>query len=803
MRKIHTHRRWRWMVAALAALAITAGIGLCQIQPSGTKAGLIQFDVISELNMLTPSGPAYPNRVVFARYWVCKDYYAVCTFWMEPHPGIWNMGATIFFSDDTGFRIEDEDSSEFIPVNTTYPKPLGARGPFPGGTMLRSRSLFVAETRFAEVEAASRRVYVNDLEPVKSQKPDADGIIDVNVPEQHGGGTRKLAHLKVRAQDDRIESMELFDDQQQQLGRMRYEYERDGSTPQITKLIADWPARPVKLAIDVNATTSSKSGKRKIDMVAEIDYVSHKGGRTSTVTYRNVAIGSKALRLPVQVEVRRSDDKRLIRSARLINFKEVDLDKAGVWRAAKAFGSFSREDKALAQLVQEYLAEPPRKRKPLQVDPNDVAFVKRLIAKYPVPEVAKPPEELVKPHRLMHGPLDHDPEVAMQQIQTWEEARRQERAERQEQMKAWREQVAKTPKPKRMTVEPGDAGAIRERIARYEEMLARPMTEQEKTIYHARGWLQRTIHRTEDEREIEKLRHQLQHILSYHHAPRPPEKKPKAMEPDDLKLICQLQDHYKELAAKQDRGLGEQLKALDALTRLDRILGNYEAFEEHTTRYLQTVRDAGLVAMHMVGGYKKIEKLMEAGQYDKANEVMKPWADKSAADHDPDTIFRFASMKARGPALSWASVQVLDRLLKRPGLSRVQRYEALALRAIHLDEIDRFLADPEAGDNESGGVDQWILSTTTRAGISKLVEPAVRQAVSAWGALGPARLSEAKPYSTENLPAQVKNMKEAPDATRLQETSARLNRIVSQRFEQKGTSPSPRETGQSAPTRKR
>lgn len=814
MRKTHIGRCRLWIAVALIALSAAAGIGFSQIQPSGRKAGLIQFDVISELNMLTPSGPTYPNRVVFARYWVCEDYYAICMIWMEPHPSIRNMGSTIFLSDEAGFRIDEEDQREFVPVNTTYAKPLGERGPSPAGAALGSHPAFVAQTRFAEVAAASRRVYASDLGSVKSQKPGTDGVIDVNVPRGPGVVTRKLAHLKVRAKDERIESMELFDNQKRPLGRMRYEYERDGNTPSLTKLIADWPERPEKLAIDVNVVVTSssidvntvgtpKSEKKRINKTSEIDYVSHKGGRTATVTYKNVALGGKVLRLPMLVEVRRSDDKRLVRSARLMNFKQLDLDKAGVWQAAKAFGGFTGDDHALAQLVKKYLAEPVRTRKPLRVDPNDVAFVKRLIAKYPVPEVAMPPEELRAGPRMKHRAPDLDPEVGAQQTLMWKEADKRERAQRREQMKAWREQVAKTPKPKQMMVEPADAIVIRARIALYEEMLARPMTEQEKTIYHAQGWfMPPPRHPSEDEQEISGLRSKLRRILNYHHAPRPPEKKPKTVDPDDFRLICQLQDHYNELATQQDRGLGERLKALDALTRLDRILRNYDAFEEHTTRYLQMVRGGGLVAMHMVGGYEKIEDLIEAGQFDKTDEAMRPWADKVAADNDADTIFRFVNMKARGPALSWASVQVLDRFLKRPGLSPVQRYEALALRAINLDEIDRFLADPEAGNNDPGGVDQWILSTTTKAEIGKLVKTAILQAVSAWEALGPARLSEAKPYSTNGISGMQQNMMEAPDATRLQETSARLDRIVSQRFGQKGPAPGPRETKRPAPTRR-
>jgi len=803
MRQTHTSRRRLWVAVALAALSTAGGIGLCQIQPSGQKAGLIQFDVISELNMLTPSGPTLPNRVVFARYWVCEDYYAAAVVRAEPYE---DLRTLIVLSDKTGFRIDDEDHHEYVPVNTTYPKPLGERGPIPVRTVLGSTPSFVAKTRFAEAEAASRRVYASDLGPAKSLKSGANGVVDVNVPKGTGGITRKLAHLKVRAKDDRIESMELFDSQERQLGTMRYEYEREGNTAQLTKLIADWSARPVKLGVDVNEAGSPKS---------VIDYVSHKGGRTSTVTYRNVTVGDRVLRLPVQVEVCRSDDKRLLRSAKLMTFKRVDLDKAGVWRAARTFAGLSSEDLALERLRDKYLEAPPRKRRPLQVDPNDVALARRLIAKYPVPDVSKPsrPGREARMKRVVPGT---DPNVEMQQRRTRAEAGRQESAQWQDDIRASREQAAKTPAPKQMMVEPGDARAIRERIARYGDMLLPPpLTEQEKAKLDSQGSVHRTSNPTESEQEIKELRRKLGRILDYHRIPHLPEDKPKAVEPNelDLKHICQLQSHYEKLAMQQDRGLGGQLRALGALAQLDGILHDYDAFEGHTVRYLQMIRDAGLVPMHMVGGFEHIRHLVKAGQYDKANKLIKPWADRSGAENDADAIFRFADMQGYGPALSWASMQIIDRLLKRPGLSPVQRYEALALRAINLDRIDGFLADPEAsnsgrlatdpeaGRNESRAVSQWILSTTTRTGISRMVEPAVRQAVSAWEALGPARLSEAKPYSTENMSPRAKNEMEVPDATRLQETSAQLDKIVRQRFGQKGAATGPRQTKQPAPTR--
>jgi hypothetical protein len=791
MRKAPASRRRRWAVVALVVLATAAGIGFSQIQPSGKKAGLIQFDVVSELNMLSLGWPSHPNKVVFARYWVCADYYAVSVIRTEPSG---DLNTLVVLSDETGFRLDDEERSEDVALNTTYRKPLGERGPFPVRNVLGSTPPFIANTRHAEAEAASRRVYVSDLGPLKDPKPGAGGVIDVTVPKGSAGITRKLAHLKVRAQDGRIESMELFDGQQRQLGKMRYEYERDGNLPQLARLIADWSAKPEKLAVDVDETGSPRS---------TVDYVSHKGGRTSTVTYKNIAIGDKVLRLPVQVEVHRSDDKRLLRSAKLMNFKQVNLDKAGVWQAAKTFAGLSSEDHALVRLRDKYVGTPPRKPRPLQVDPNDVAVARRLIAKYPVPEAPKPPN---RPWR--RGPVervtpDVDPNVGPQERRAWQEAGKAESAQRLEEIKARREQATKTPKLKQVTVEPGDARAIRERVARYGDMLVPPpLTEQEKAKYASQEWVHRTSEPTEEEREIRELRDNLRTILNYHRVPELPEDKPKPVEPGDLNLVSQLRSHYEKLAVQQDQGLGAQLRALGALTRLDWIVHDYDAYEGHTVRYLKVIRDAGLVPMHMVAGFEHIRYLVTAGQRDKANKLMKLWADRSGAENDADAIFRFVNMEGRGPALSWASVQLLDRLLERPGLSPVQRYEALALRAIDLDEIDRFQADSEADRNKSRAINEWILSTTTRAGISKLVEPAIRQAVSAWGALGPARLSEAKPYSTKNLAPQVRNANEVPDATRLQETSAQLDRIVRQRFDQKGTTPGPPKAGRPGPTRK-
>ena len=241
------------------------------------------------------------------------------------------------------------------------------------------------------------------------------------------------------------------------------------------------------------------------------------------------------------------------------------------------------------------------------------------------------------------------------------------------------------------------------------------------------------------------------------------------------------------------------MKALHVLSRLDLMAKDYDAFEGHATRYMQTLSEAGLNQVYMGGGSRYIDDFVAASQYEKANRLLGPWADRSAAANDANGVYRFCG-SFHGEA--WAGFQVLDRFLKKPGLSPVERYEGLALRAIALDKIDKLLADPNGDDDEAREAQvRWILKSTTRAEIAKRVEPAVRQALSAWQALGPARLSEARPYSTEAMTAMTKNAMDAPDATRLQETSAKLDQIVRQRLGRKEASPRPRQTGQPAPTR--
>jgi hypothetical protein len=200
-------------------------------------------------------------------------------------------------------------------IELDYPKPVGERPPFRWGGGFYGGE----DARFAEAQALARRVYAEDLGSIEKAKPGAGGVFEVNLPARPGVAARKPARLKVQARDDRIESMELFDAQQRFADRneVSVRARRRGSAF-LAALTEELPVRP-KNSREAASVTNSSRDHSGLSGVRVIDYVSHKGGRTCTVTYKDVSVGDRVLRLPVQVQVRRSDNKQLLRVARLMN----------------------------------------------------------------------------------------------------------------------------------------------------------------------------------------------------------------------------------------------------------------------------------------------------------------------------------------------------------------------------------------------------------------------------------------------------------------------------------------------------
>ncbi len=119
----------------IVCVSIAGGMASGWIAPLGKDTGEIQFDVLSYLNM----DEGFVETVVFARYWVCRDYYAVSIIWTEPHGlGLQDLKTMVVFSDGPLFGWPMSD------IRTGFQQTASIRNPW------------VREARFAMARASMK-----------------------------------------------------------------------------------------------------------------------------------------------------------------------------------------------------------------------------------------------------------------------------------------------------------------------------------------------------------------------------------------------------------------------------------------------------------------------------------------------------------------------------------------------------------------------------------------------------------------------------------------------------------------------
>lgn len=746
-----------------------------QIQPTGKRIGLVQFDAITHAYTYD----FYSATILFSRYWVCPDFYALAIPWSEPNGrGFLRLRKHAVLSDRESYLWYD---TRFTPTLKTYAK-ADSRPPFAWmAGIYHSR-----ESRFADMAAIARRLFTGDFQSVVLRDPDSETAFDLNLTRADVTNGRKVSRIKGTRKGNILSSVELYDMQDQLLCKIRYEYDQDGA--KLAKLIAELPPTPQKILLNARAiyraqgSDSPGEGTVKIETA---DHIHHKGGRICTVIYKDIPLADHPVRLPVEVEVRRADDQTLLRRTTLMNFRLVQMDKDQVWQAATTYAAVSEEGRTLGRIVDRYLRYRARPGKP-QVDPNDLDAVTKLIAKYPIPQM--PPAPARKLPQPAFSP--NEPVTVEALEKRWQELRNQEQQDRQAEREQIRQQKLEFQmwseefRRNRFTkeIEPNDARLIRQLIGHYAAVtydFASKHPEVELIITD-KEIDQQGQAIPDDVKRAVVLYGKLRNIPFYYREPTLPEDLPPQIEPNDLITIGRLTDHYNAIANDRSIGLAQRLEASNALTRIDLLLKDWARYYEHSLDYLELLEAPDLRAVYMDSGLQLLEGLLDAAQYQKANQFVRYWASKAGSLVDVNDILRFAYVKSR-LGVYCPTLQVLDSLLRRQGLTPLQRYQALALRAIDLHMIDSLLATQ---DKSVEAISQWILTSTTRQQIARQVEPALRQAVAAWQALGPAKMDAARPYSTARLTPFAKYVLQPPDSTPLQETSAMLDQIVRQRIPQ-------------------
>jgi hypothetical protein len=224
----------------------------------------------------------------------------------------------------------------------------------------------IGKIRFAEREALAERIYTHDLKDREDANQPDEGIFAID-----GGDERGVAHLKVRSDGQRINSMQLFNSEKRMLKDISYEYESKGGKTYLRKQTVTLPERPMMVGFNGKGMKVTLEGKEH--WYRDLEAKHHTGGRNSTIEYELVKLGDKEETLPIKVTVRNAKDGRILRSVRMFNFAQVELDAAGVEIARSKFAGFSEEEQAYRKSRSKYW-----KKEPLYVEKSDVEAIEQL-----------------------------------------------------------------------------------------------------------------------------------------------------------------------------------------------------------------------------------------------------------------------------------------------------------------------------------------------------------------------------------------------------------------------------------------
>jgi hypothetical protein len=351
---------WMLSLGILSVLLNNTTANESQI-PFGVN--VLQFDSIIELN-----APLCRTHVVlFARYWVSPELYRMAVVWAEPHAGSLNF--PIFprslnvASDPEVFRIEHQFQHMYDGV---YPRPIGQRGPF----RHQFNSYYFSDVRFAEQDALDMRIYSKDIEPLKKT-----GIYDINIPGTSDSFRQKPARLSVRATNDRLVELGIFDIEGKLLKSIKYEYKEQKDGGQLHKQIVHLPERPIAVGFKGEGPTITIGGEKQ--QISQLETTHHQGGRKCVVDYQPIEIDGHTKTLPCRITVYSGDSNSILRSAKLYNFTRCQISTDQLEEDAKRFSFLDGNETICREMLLKYWLKDP-----VEVEQADVKTLERLRAHF-------------------------------------------------------------------------------------------------------------------------------------------------------------------------------------------------------------------------------------------------------------------------------------------------------------------------------------------------------------------------------------------------------------------------------------
>ncbi len=199
------------------------------------------------------------------------------------------------------------------------------------------------------------------------------------------------------------------------------------------------------------------------------------------------------------------------------------------------------------------------------------------------------------------------------------------------------------------------------------------------------------------------------------------QKRPTDVTEADAQTIRQLQSHFQESSAGQDTPGGE-LKRLNILMELDRMLGDMPKLEEHYQCYLSVLSANELPRMVEAGGHNAIETLVSWGRYSEADALLDPWIKAiSTGIENRESLLRFTGRQLQKEHF-WSTVKLLERFSATCDQSADDGFEIEGAKCKVLHQLVRLAQGQiKTPTNVAKAQAEWAAASVGQEGLGHLL----------------------------------------------------------------------------------
>lgn len=315
------------------------------------KMQIVRFDAVVELGAPTVKSHA----IAFVRYWVSSQAYVASIVWAEPHVGSLNFsGYPVSVSiESTRERFHlTSQTHDFLACEQA--KPIPPRGPF----CHKLNVYALGDMRFAERDALATRVYKTDLNLPSLQSDDAWEIITIpaRAPDPNLVDSRDLAKLHVRREHGQVQSLRLYDVNDQMLKSIDYVWSHHDGQHRLAYQKVVLPERPICIGFNDGGLVAENGTDRYV--IKTMNTTHHMGERHCTIWYAPFVLGETLLSVPQEITVATPKGSPNLRAAGLFNFTAMQMTLQEMRDQADQFGHFTAEEMTYRQLLQKYWMKP-------------------------------------------------------------------------------------------------------------------------------------------------------------------------------------------------------------------------------------------------------------------------------------------------------------------------------------------------------------------------------------------------------------------------------------------------------------